>query len=137
MQVQPYLFFEGRADEAISFYRQALGAEVVAVMRWKENPEAGTPGMIPPGSEDKVMHAALKIGETTVMLSDGRVSGTPNFRGFAIALTARDDAEAERYFNALADGGEVQMALEKTFFASKFGMLADRFGVPWMVVTDR
>lgn len=137
MQVQPYLFFEGRADEAMAFYKQALGAEEVAVMRWKDNPEAGRPGMIPPGSEDKVMHGALKIGETTVLLSDGRASGAQEFKGFALTLMARDDAEAQKYFNALAEGGQVQMPLDKTFFASKFGMLADRFGVGWMVITGR
>jgi PhnB protein len=134
MQVQPYLFFDGRAEEAINFYRKTLGAEVTTLMRFKESPQPHPPGMIPPGGENKVMHAALKIGEATVMASDGRCEGKPNFQGFALSLNAPNDAEAERLFAALADGGQVQMPLNKTFFSSRFGMVADRFGVSWMIV---
>lgn len=134
MQVQPYLFFDGRCEEAIGFYCQALGAEVTMLMRFKDSPEPQQPGMVPPGAEDKVMHASLRIGDTAVMASDGRCLGQPAFQGFALSLTAADDAEAERLFAALADGGQVQMPLSKTFFSSRFGMVADRFGVGWMVI---
>ena len=134
MQVRPYLFFDGRCEEAVEFYRKALGAEVTMLMRFKDSPEPPDPGMVPPGSGDKVMHTSFRIGDTTVMASDGRCQGQPSFQGFALSLTAPDDAEAERLFAALADGGQVQMPLAKTFFSSRFGMVADRFGVPWMIV---
>jgi PhnB protein len=130
MSLQPYLMFDGRCEEAIAFYRQALGAEVVMQMRFRDNPN---PAMNPPGSADNIMHAALRIGDAIVLASDGRCSGRPKFDGFALSLTAADEAEADRLFNALADGGQVQMALDRTFFSPRFGMLADRFGVPWMV----
>ena len=131
MQVQPYLFFDGRCDEAIAFYRSALGAEVNMLMRFKDAPD---PGMIRPGSEDKVMHASLRIGEATVLVSDGRASEAPNFQGFSLTVSAADDAEADRIFTALADGGQVTMPMAKTFFSSRFGMLTDRFGVGWIVL---
>ena len=131
MQVQPYLFFDGRCEEALEFYKSALGAKVEMLMRFKDNPE---PQANPTGAEDKVMHTSFRIGETTVMASDGRCLGKPSFQGFALSLTAANDAEAERLFAALADGGKVQMPLAQTFFSSRFGMVADRFGVPWMVV---
>ena len=134
MQVQPYLFFEGRAEEAIEFYRRTLKAEVQMLMRNCESPEPPPPGMLPPGSEEKVMHASLRIGDSVVMASDGRCSGKPDFRGVSLSITVADDAAAERTFAALAEGGQVHMPLAKTFFSSRFGMLADRFGVPWMVV---
>jgi len=134
MTIEPYLFFEGRCDEAVEFYRQALGAEVGALMRYKESPEPHQPGALPPGSENKVMHGVLRIGDTTVMVSDGRCSGKPDFRGFALTINAPDVAQAERMFAALADGGQVQMALAKTFFAPRFGMVTDRFGVLWMII---
>jgi PhnB protein len=130
MQIQPYLFFDGRCDEAIAFYSSALGAEVTMLMRFKDAPE---PDAMPPGSADKVMHANLRIGDTTVLASDGRCLGEPKFQGFALSLTASDAAEAERLFAALSDGGTVQMPLAETFFSPRFGMVADRFGVPWMV----
>jgi len=133
MLVQPYLFFDGRSEEAIEFYRRALGAEVVMMMRFRDCPEPAQPGMVPPGAENKVMHAALRIGDTMVLASDGRCLGQPDFRGFALSLTAADEAEADRMFAALAEGGQVQMALSKTFFSPRFGMVADRFGVSWMV----
>lgn len=131
MQVRSYLFFDGRCDEAIEFYRNKLGAEVTALMRFKESPD---PSMCAPGTLEKVMHSEFKIGDTTVMASDGRCQGNPSFQGFALTLMAANDSEAERLFGALADGGQVQMPLEKTFFSSRFGMVADRFGVGWMVI---
>jgi PhnB protein len=132
MQVQPYLFFDGRCEEAVEFYRTALGAEVKMLVRFKDSPES--PGMVPPGAENKVMHMALRIGDSMVLASDGRCLGQPNFQGFALALYGANDAEADRLFNALADGGNVQMPMAKTFFSSRFGMVADRFGVSWMVL---
>jgi PhnB protein len=134
MEVQPYLFFDGRCDEAIEFYRKKLGAEVLMLMRFKDSPAPPEPGKCPPNSGDKVMHLSLRIGETTILASDGRCEGKPNFQGFSLSLTAANDSEAERLFSALSDGGQVHMPLTKTFFSSRFGMLADRFGVSWMVL---
>lgn len=134
MQVQPYLFFDGKCEEALDFYRKALDAKVVTLMRFKDNPEPPQPGMIPPGSESKVMHTSFRIGDTTLMASDGRNTGHPNFQGISLSLTASNDAEAERLFAALQDGGKVQMPMTKTFFSSRFGMVADRFGVSWMII---
>ena len=136
MKVQPYLFFDGRCEEAIEFYKRALGAEVEMLMRFNESPEPPPPGMVPPGSESKVMHACLRIGDAAVMASDGRCQGRPSFAGFSLSLTARDEAHADRLFGALADGGEVQMPLAKTFFSPRFGMVADRFGVSWMIIVQ-
>src|SRR5919106_1623823 len=133
MQVQPYLFFNGRCEEAVEFYRGALGAKVEMLMRYKDSPDPPPPGMVPPGSENKVMHASLRIGDTTVMASDGNCSGQPRFQGFSLSISVADCAEAERRFKALADGGQVQMPLTKTFWSPCFGMLVDRFGVGWMV----
>jgi PhnB protein len=136
MQVQPYLFFDGRCEDAIEFYRSKLGAKLEMMMRFKDSPEPAQPGMVPPGSEQKIMHACLRIGDTAVMASDGRCTGKPSFQGFSLSLTARDEAEAERLFAALSDGGQVQMPLTKTFFSPRFGMVGDRFGVSWMVVVS-
>jgi len=133
MRIEAYLFFNGRCEEAIEFYKKALGAEVQMLMRNRDAPEKPPPGMLPPGSDDKVMHANLRVGSSIVMVSDGRCDGKPDFKGFALSLDAATEAEAERMFNALADGGAVQMPLAKTFWAPKFGMVADRFGVGWMV----
>jgi len=134
MQVQPYLFFEGRCDEAIEFYKKSLGAEVDMLMRFKEAPDQS---MISPGSADKVMHAAVRIGDTQILMSDGRCQGGAKFDGFSLAVSAANDADAERMFNALADGGQVRMPMAKTFFSSRFGMVADKFGVGWMVLAAR
>jgi PhnB protein len=134
MQVQPYLFFDGRAEEAIEFYRSKLGAKVEMLMRFKDSPEP-MPGGGPPG--DKVMHASLRIGDTTVMASDGHCAGRPSFQGFSLALNAANEADAKRLFGALAEGGQVQQPLVKTFFSPAFGMVADRFGVGWMVVVSQ
>jgi PhnB protein len=134
MQVQPYLFFDGRCEEALEFYRGALGAEVTMLLRMKESPEPHEPGMLPPGAGDKVMHTSFRIGDTTLMASDGRCLGKPSFQGFSLSLSVPNEAEAERLFTALADGGQVQMPLAKTFFSPRFGMVADRFGVSWMII---
>lgn len=136
MQVQSYLHFNGRCQEAIDFYRKALGAEVTALMHFKDCPEPQQNSMIAPENKDKVMHAAVKIGDSTVLMSDGRCSGTTNFQGFSLTLDAKNEAEAKRLFGALADGGQVQMPLAKTFFSPSFGMLADKFGVGWMVIVS-
>ena len=133
MQIQPYLFFEGHAEEAAEFYKSKLGAEVTMLMRNKDAPEKPPPGMLPPGSENKVMHMALRVGDTTALASDGSCKGKPNFQGISLSLTVKDEAEAKKVFAALSDGGQVQMPLGKTFFSPSFGMVADRFGVGWMV----
>ena len=134
MHIEPYLFFNGRCEEAIAFYKRALGAEVLMMMRNKEAPEQPPPGMLPPGSGDKVMHATLRIGASHLMLGDGRCDGTPVFNGFSLSLDAANEAEAERLFAALADGGTVQMPLAKTFWSPRYGMVKDKFGVHWMVM---
>ena len=136
MQVQPHLCFEGRCEEAVEFYQKTLGAEVMMLMRFQDSPEPPQPGMVPPNSEHKVMHTSFRIGEATVMASDGQCAGRPSFQGFALSLTVPDEAEAERLFAALADGGQVQMPLTTTFFAPRCGMVADRFGVAWMVTVE-
>jgi len=134
MQIQPYLFFDGRCEEALEFYRRALGAEVSRILRFKDSPEPPQPGMIPPGAENKVMHSTFRIGDTTVMASDGRCQGQPTFQGFSLSLIVSSVAEADRLFAALAEGGQVQMPLANTFFSPRFGMVADRFGVSWMII---
>ena len=136
MQIQSYLFFDGRCEEALEYYRKALGAELMMLMRNRESPEPQPPGMLPPGSEDKVMHASLRIGDSVVMASDGHCRGQPSFQGFSLSLTVPDEARADQLFAALADGGQVQMPLAKTFFSPRFGMVADRFGVSWMVYVE-
>jgi PhnB protein len=128
--LQPYLFFEGRCEEAIEFYRQALDAKVLMLMRFKDSPE---PAACAPGTGEKVMHASLMIGSTSIYVSDGRCRGKSGFEGFSLSLTVAELAEAERLFAALSDGGQVGMPLAKTFFSPGFGMVTDRFGVPWMV----
>jgi PhnB protein len=133
MQVQTYLSFDGRCEEAIEFYRKALGAEVAMLLRFKDSPDQT---MTPPGGGNKVMHSRFRIGETTVLASDGRCGGGggPKFEGFALSLSARNEAEAELLFAKLGEGGKVQMPLTRTFFSPRFGMVADRFGVSWMIV---
>ncbi|EEF57947.1 VOC family protein [Pedosphaera parvula] len=133
--VQPYLFFEGRCEEALEFYKQALGAEVMMLMRFKESPEQ-SPGC-QPADGNKIMHVSFRIGDTVVMGSDGRCSGKPNFQGFALSLSVKTPAEAEKFFAALSAGGKVEMPLTKTFYSPSFGMVADRFGVFWMVIVPQ
>jgi PhnB protein len=130
MQVQPYLFFDGLCEQALEFYKRTVGAKVTMMMRNKESPD---PGMCTPGNENKIMHCAFQIGDSTILGSDGMCTGKPNFQGFSLSLTPANDADAKRIFNALADGGKVQMPMAKTFFASSFGMVADKYGVGWMV----
>ena len=129
--VQPYLFFDGRCDEALEFYKQALGAEVERLMRFKDSPE---PAACPGAAPDKVMHASFRIGGTCLMASDGRCEGKTSFQGFALSLSVATETDAEKRFAALAKGGQVQMPLAKTFFSLRFGMVTDRFGVTWMVI---
>ncbi|MBJ6725156.1 VOC family protein [Geomesophilobacter sediminis] len=133
MQVTPYLNFAGRCEEAVEFYRKALGAEVIMLSRFKDIPEPREPGIIPPEAEEKIMHLRLKVGESTLLASDGRGEGEPNFHGFSLTITAASEAEAQRLFAALSEGGHIQMPLGKTFFSPSFGMIADRFGLSWMV----
>jgi PhnB protein len=133
MKLQPYLFFDGRCEEAIEFYKRTVGAEVLGMMRFKDSPE---PPMMAPGSENKIMHVSLKIGDSEIMASDGANTGTTNFHGFSVALSVKTEAEADRIYNALADGGTIRMPLTKTFFSPRFGMLADKFGLGWMVMTE-
>lgn len=136
MRAEPYLFFEGRCEEAIDFYRRTLGAEVVMLMRYKDSPEPPPPGMIPPESEHKIMHASLRFGDAVIMDSDGLCSGQPGFQGFSVALRLRDTAAADRLFEGLADGGKIDMPLGKTFWSPRFGMVTDRFGVGWMISVE-
>ena len=131
MNVQPYVFFDGRCEEALDFYKKTIGAKPKMLMRFKEAPDQS---MISPGSHDKIMHAEVQIGDATVLMSDGRCQGKPNFQGFALTILAKTEAEADKTFAALSDGGQVTMPLAKTFFSPRFGMLADKFGVGWMVL---
>lgn len=135
MQIQPYVFFDGRCEEAITFYRQAVGAEVVMLMHYGDGPDGA--GQCPDGTQppaDKVMHACLQIGSTQLLMSDGFSAGKPEFKGFSLSLSAVDDLAARRMFDALAAGGQIHQPLMATFFASSFGMLVDRFGMSWMVL---
>ena len=132
MTIEPYLFFNGRCEEAIEFYKKALGAEVLMLMRYKESPEPPPPGTVPAGWDNKIMHTTLRVGNANVMASDGCSEGL-NFQGFSLSLSASDETDAKRKFAALADNGQVRMPLAKTFWSPCFGMVADRFGVGWMV----
>ena len=131
MKIQVNLSFGGRCEEAMEFYKKSIGAEVTGLMRWKESPDAA---MKPPlGYEEKIMHAAFRIGETHLMADDGMLTKETEFKGMTLVIEVADDAQAKRIFAALGEGGNVQMPLMKTFWTSSFGMLTDRFGVPWMV----
>jgi PhnB protein len=134
MQVQSYLFFDGRCDEALEFYKKAIGAKVNMLMRFKDAPDQS---MISPGSKDKVMHAQFEVGDTKVLASDGRNTGAPKFDGFALAISANSEADADKMFAALVEGGQVVLAMHKTFFSPRFGMLADKFGVHWMILVGQ
>jgi PhnB protein len=140
MQVNPYLNFDGRAEEAIAFYKKAVGAKVTALVHFKDQPksDAGCPGgVMPPETDNKVMHVTLEMGSSTVMGSDCHCTGKPNFAGISLALSARDQAECDRVFTGLAEGGKISVPLGKTFFSSSFGVLTDRFGVTWMVMVPQ
>jgi PhnB protein len=134
--VQPYLFFNGNCEEAVQFYRKAVGAEVDMIMRYNESPEPHPPGMVPPGFESKIMHTSFRIGQTTLMASDGCSAEKPSFEGFSLSLAVPTEAEADRVFAALAEGGQVSMPLTKTFWSPRFGMLTDRFGLGWMITVN-
>lgn len=131
--IQPYIFFNGSCEKAIEFYRKALGAEVDMMIRFKESPEPPSPGTVPPGFENKIMHACFHIGQTTIMASDGDSADKPRFQGFSLSLSVPNEADADRAFHALADDGRVKMPLTKTFFSPRFGMVEDRFGIGWMI----
>jgi len=131
--IEPYLFFNGRCEQAIEFYRQALGAEVEMIMRFKDSPEPQPPGMLPPGFENKIMHASIRIGACRIMASDGCSPDAKSFEGFSLSFTAGSEAEAARAFAALSAGGKVTMPLGKSFWSPCFGMVEDRFGMGWMV----
>jgi PhnB protein len=136
MQIQPYLMFNGNCEEAMEFYRRALGAEVTFLMRYEESPDPFPPGVAPPGCEKKILHATLNIGGAAIMASDDCAATESAFRGFSLSLAAADAEQAERFFNALADGGKILMPIGKTFWSPCFGMLTDRFGVGWMVTAE-
>jgi PhnB protein len=133
MKLQPYLVFNGRTEEALTFYQKAIGAEVLMMMRFKESPDPIPADKVRPGSEEKIMHACARIGDTEVMMSDGGCTEQSGFAGFSLSLSVPDEAAAKRAFTALSEGGQVHMPLGKTFWSPCFGMLADRFGVGWMV----
>jgi PhnB protein len=137
MLAQPYLNFDGRCEEALNFYKHAIGAEILCLMRLSESPEPCDPAMVPPGSENKVMHSSFKIGESTLLATDCGCSGQTKFSGFSICITAADPDHAARLFTALGEGGRVEMPLGKTFFSPSFGVLEDRFGLSWMVYVDQ
>lgn len=130
--VQPYLFFGGRCEEALDFYKTAVGARVELLMRYKDSPEPQPPGMVPPGWENKVMHTTFRIGATTLMASDG-CGESEGFVGFSLSLSLPTQAEAERAFATLSAGGQVRMPLTRTFWSPCFGMLVDRYGMAWMI----
>jgi PhnB protein len=133
MQIQPYLFFDGRAEEALDFYKKAIGASVEMLMRWKDCPDQN---VRTPQNENKVMHASLKIGDSRLLVSDGDCHDKADFKGFSLTISAETEADADKFFNALSAGGEVRMPMTKTFFSPRFGMCADKFGVGWMVLVE-
>ena len=140
MHVQPYLYFDGRCEEAIEFYKRVVGARVEMLMRFKDSPvppQASGDCAPTPGTDNKVMHATIRIGDSAVSASDGRCTGRPKFEGISLSLTVENDDKAESIFKALADGGQVQMPLTTTFFSSRFGMVADRFGVSWLILVGK
>jgi len=134
MNVQAYLMFNGRTEEALAFYQAALKAEVTALMRFGEAPEPPPPDMIPDGWSNKIMHSSFKVGSVELMASDGCQSDGASFSGISLALSVATPEEAETTFAALSEGGQVTMPLAKTFFSPSFGTLTDRFGVSWMVL---
>ena len=136
MKIQPYLFFNGRCEEALDFYNSTLGAEVLMLMRFKDNPDKPGPECVAPALDDKVMHCSFRIGSDEIMASDGMGTGGPDFKGVSLSLSIDTPAEADRIFAALGEGGQVQMPIGQTFFSPRFGMVADRFGVSWMVIVQ-
>jgi PhnB protein len=134
MQVQAYLSFDGRTEEAVNFYKKVLKAEVVMMARFKESPDTS---MVTPENAEKIMHTTIRVGDSTFMASDGHCTGKTSFQGFNMNIMVESDSEAERIFAALGEGGQVQMPISPTFFASRFGMVTDRFGVSWMVMKPK
>jgi PhnB protein len=130
--IQPYLFFNGRCEEALDFYRKALGAEVTALLHYRDSPDPASAN----NTADKVMHANFQVGETQIMASDGQSGAEPGFEGFALALNVATEVEAMRLFDGLRDGGQVQAPLTKTFYSPCFGMVSDRFGILWMIIAS-
>jgi PhnB protein len=137
VKVEPYLSFEGRCEEALEFYKTAVGAKLEFMMRYKEAPDKPPEGMVAPGSENKIMHCSFLIGDSRIMATDGGCTGGGKFEGISLALSSKTTAETEKSFNALAQGGQLQMPLGKTFFSPSFGMLVDKFGISWMIVTEQ
>jgi PhnB protein len=134
MQLNPYLMFNGRCEEAFNSYQKILGGEIVAMI-----PHEGTPaeGGVPPEWRKKIIHARLVSNGMVLMGSDAPPDHQEPMKGFSVALNVKQPAEAERIFNALADQGTVRMPLSETFFAAKFGMLVDKFGTPWMINCEK
>jgi PhnB protein len=134
MKVDAYLFFDGRCEEALEFYKKTLGAKIVNMMRFSDSPDKS---QCAPGTLDKVMHSTFSIGDTQIMASDGNCQGKPKFEGFSLTIVAPTPEEAEKLFGALGDGGQVQVPMMETFFAHRWGMVADKFGVPWMILAQK
>lgn len=132
--IQPYLFFRGRCEEAIAYYKEKLGAEVVMMMRFKDNPDKPGPDKVPKALDEKIMHASVRISNSEIMMSDGMKSGPLDFQCMSLSLRVPTEAEADRIYGALAKEGTVQMPIGPTFFARRFGSVADKFGVSWMVI---
>jgi len=130
--IHPYLFFGGRCEEAMTFYKKALGLEVRMMMRFNQSPDPIPPSMLQPGFENKIMHADVSIQGIPLMMSDGS-NDKSKFDGFRLAISFSTEAEARKVFAALADEGSVMMPLSKTFWSPCFGMLTDKFGLGWMV----
>jgi PhnB protein len=137
MYIQPYLFFNGRCEEALNFYQKTLGAEVTFLMRFKDSPDPQAKANCGPGMDDKVMHANVRIRDTELMASDGGAVSQPKFDGFSLTLNVPNATEANKLFAALGEGGQAQMPLMETFFADSFGMVADKFGVSWMILAAK
>lgn len=141
MQVQTYLFFNGRCEEALGFYREKLGAEMISMTRFKDMPqdESAPPSENCPGptSElaEKIMHAEFRLGDVTLFASDGMEQSDPKFEGFSITMSVAKDDEAKRFFDLLAEEGAIIMPLTPMFFASLFGIVTDKFGVSWMILS--
>lgn len=137
MFVETYLIFNGRCEEALNFYKEKLGAEVNCMMRFSENPDPASKAMITPGTENKVMHSLFRIRDTTLMAADSYYAGGVKFEGFSLTLNVADAAEAEKVFAALGEGGKAEQPLIETFFAHRFGMVTDKFGISWMILAEK
>ena len=130
MHINPYLIFDGRCEEAFRFYEKCFKGKIIAMLTHKGTPAEAH---VPAAWIDKILHARLDIGDQVLMASDAPPGRYEKPAGFSVSLQVKDPAEAERLFNALAEKGEIRMPLEKTFWSPRFGMLVDRFGIPWMI----